>query len=223
MFLQKIPSGLELGLDHPPIIWYDTPMKFKSLDHCLEFAFQMLGKGAGHYRHAFHFPALVTGGSHPADARKVILRAFSKTGRFLICHSDIRSAKIKRIQENSQVSWLFYDSRTSFQLRVSGPATLHTNDPLADEQWKTVRATSRMNYLTALPPGHPIDSPSSGLSTLFSEKVIKSLHQDAGRENFAVIQGRIERMDWLVLGVTGHLRALFSWDQENLEASWLVP
>lgn len=212
-----------MGLDHSSIIWYDRPMKFKSLDHCLDFAFQMLGKGVSQYRHAFHFPALITGGNHPAEARKVILRAFSKTGRFLICHSDSRSAKIKRIQENSQVSWLFYDAKTSFQLRISGPATLHTQDLLADEQWKTVRITSRMNYLTALPPGHPIDAPSSGLTGAFSEKVLKSLDPDAGRENFAVIQGRMEQMDWLVLGATGHLRARFSWSQNNSEASWLVP
>ncbi|MBU4052767.1 MAG: pyridoxamine 5'-phosphate oxidase family protein [Proteobacteria bacterium] len=204
-------------------MFFRKNIKIESLNDCLEFAFRMLEKGASQYRHAFHFPALISGDPHGVEARIVILRSFSKQERYLLCHSDIRSAKIRQIQNNSRVSWLFYDPKKAFQLRISGKAKLHTKDALADEQWNTVRITSRMNYLTPLPPGHALDSASSGLSGSFSEKVMNSLNKDAGRENFALIKGRIENMDWLVLGMTGHRRAQFSWRKEELKASWVVP
>ena len=108
------------------------------------------------------------------------------------------------------------------QLRISGRATLHRNDELADEQWKATKISSRLNYATTQPPGTPIDKPSSGLSDLFRNKVPTLLESEICRENFMAIACRIEHMDWLILRVMGNRRARFDWDNRRLNAKWLI-
>jgi len=43
------------------------------------------------------------------------------------------------------------------------------------------------------------------------------------RKNFAAIVCRFDEMDWLLLKLTGHLRAKFLWKDDCLDASWVIP
>jgi len=108
-------------------------------------------------------------------------------------------------------------------LRISGHATLHADDQFADEQWATVKATSRLNYCAIEPPGTPIDSPSSGLPDFLQRKVPDLLNTEKGRHNFVAIACRIDSIDWLILRVLGNRRARFDWDETGLNAKWLIP
>jgi hypothetical protein len=121
------------------------------------------------------------------------------------------------------VNWLFYHPKRKVQLRISGQATLHFDDPFADRQWAHTGISSRLNYCAIQPPGTPINSPSSGLPDFLQNKVPTLLETEKGRQNFAAIACRIVSVDWLVLRALGNRRARFEWDDTGLNARWLIP
>ena len=194
-----------------------------SLDDVFDSAWAMLKRGAARSTDPFHRPVLATGRSDGCNLRTVILRHADAAGRTLICFADLRSPKIAEIREFGQAGWLFYHPRQATQLRIHGPASVHSHDSIADALWKRVGGFSRLNFCTAAAPGTPLERPSSGLSTRLLKDLPKALRGDAGRENFAAIVGRVARMDWLKLRPSGNLRARFGWEADRLEASWIVP
>ena len=197
--------------------------KWKTLEDVLKGSWAMLKQGVEDFNDPFHWPVLGTIGKDGSQMRTVILRQFILPDRVLVCHADARSSKIQEISDSAQVSWLFYHPERKVQLRVSGRATLHRNDRLADNQWKSTKITSRFNYATTQPPGTPIDKPSSGLSDLFHNKVPTLLESEKYRKNFIAIACQIEHLDWLILKTLGNRRARFEWGKDGLNASWLVP
>jgi pyridoxamine 5'-phosphate oxidase len=61
-----------------------------------------------------------------------------------------------------------------------------------------------LDYLSPLPPGSPLAHPTP---------------ERGSREHFAVVTGRVERIDWLDLAVAGHRRAVF----DATGARWIQP
>ncbi len=198
-------------------------IKWDTLEGVLKGSWTMLKRGVDYFNDPFHWPVLGTTGKDGSNLRTVILRQFILPGRFLVCHSDARSAKVQEISNSAKVSWLFYHPKRKVQLRISGRAILHKKDQFADEQWKATKITSRCNYCTTEPPGTPIDKPSPGLSDLFLNKVPTFLESENCRENFMVIACQIKHMDWLILRTLGNRRARFGWDKNGLNAKWLIP
>ena len=194
-----------------------------SLDGVLEEIWKMLKRGATHYNDPFHWPVLGTTGPDGIGMRSVILREFSSSERKLVCHTDGRAAKVQDISNSAVVSWHFYHPGKKVQLRISGVATLHADDAFADRQWDAAGITSRLNYCTADPPGTPVDRPSSGLPDFLLKKAPSLLDTEKNRKNFMVIACRIDSIDWLVLRALGNRRARFVWDDNGMNATWLVP
>ena len=197
--------------------------KWNSLDGVINEIWKMLNRGATHYHDPFHWPVLGTTGKEGPNMRCVILREFLMPDRVLVCHTDARAAKVQEISNFATVSWLFYHPKRKVQLRISGHATLHADDHLADRQWAGSGISSRLNYCAIEPPGTPIDSPSSGLPDFLLNKVPTLLETEKGRQNFMAIACRIDSLDWLVLRVLGNRRARFEWDETGLNAKWLIP
>jgi pyridoxamine 5'-phosphate oxidase len=195
----------------------------ESLEEVLNGIWQMLQRGVSRFKDPFHWPVLGTTGQDGSSLRTVILRQFILPERVLVCHTDARAGKVQQISRISRVCWLFYHPRKKIQLRISGAATLHTDDRLADEQWAATKITSRLNYCATKPPGTPVDRPSSGLPDFLIAKVPTLLDSEKGRQNFMVIAGRIESLDWLQLRISGNRRARFQWTSTGLKASWLIP
>ena len=183
----------------------------------------MLQRGASRYNDPFHWPVLGTTGFNGSRMRTVILRQFRPDERVLICHTDARADKVQEINNDASIGWLFYHPKKKIQLRISGTATLHTDDPLADEQWAATKIVSRLNYCAIKPPGSVVAVPSTGLPDLLLKKAPSLLETEVGRKNFLVIAGRIEIMDWLQLSILGNQRARFNWDENGLNATWLIP
>ena len=46
---------------------------------------------------------------------------------------------------------------------------------------------------------------------------------ECGFENFAVIDCQVESVDWLYLQHSGHLRARYTWQDDQWQSSWLAP
>lgn len=197
--------------------------KEETLEDILHQVWKMLQRGVTHFNDPFHCPVLGTTGKHGSSLRMVILRQFILPERILVCHTDARSEKVQEIANSTNVSWLFYHPKRKVQLRISGHATLHADDPFADEQWAATRTTSRLNYCATEPPGSLVDQPSSGLPDFLLNKVPTLVESERGRKHFMAIACRIDSMDWLILRVLGNRRARFDWDEHGLHATWLIP
>jgi pyridoxamine 5'-phosphate oxidase len=194
-----------------------------TLEGVLQEAWKMLKRGAVRFNDPFHRPVLGTTGEDDPGLRTVILRQLILPDRVLVCHTDARAAKVKEICLANRVAWLFYHPKRKIQLKITGPATLHADDHFADQQWATVKPTSRLNYCAIEAPGTPIERPSAGLPDFLLHKIPTLLESESGRRNFMVVAGRIDTMDWLNLRVFGNRRARFNWDKSGLGATWLIP
>lgn len=196
----------------------------EALAQVRSMVWDLLVKGVSRSRDPMHSPALATGSARGCQVRKVILRNVDEKERALTCYSDARAAKVGEIREHGHVQWLFYHPRKQIQLRISGQATVHTDDQVADIHWGRVKGFSRLNYCTEWPPGTRIDEPSSGLPARLIRQLSNLVHTNTGRPNFAVIVGRVETIDWLRLSKTGNTRARFEWEADHrMQAFWVVP
>lgn len=192
-------------------------------DGVLAEIWSMLKRGVHSPIDPFHWPVLGTSGTGGCSVRTVILRQFILPDRILVCHTDARAVKVQEIRHHNRVSWLFYHPKKKVQLRASGRATLHSDDPFADEQWAGSILTSRLNYCAVEPPGTPVDRPTSGLPEFLRTRIPTLFETEKGRKNFLSIACRIDNIDWLALSVLGNRRARFVWDADKLSATWLVP
>jgi len=202
---------------------FGKKQNIKTLDDVLKWSWRNLHNGVRNFRHPFHRPTLTTADGNQPQARTVILRGFSEKDRTLICHCDARSPKVSQIQHNPNVSWLFYDPEKWIQLRLTGTCSVHTDDKTAESQWEKVRLSNRINYCTEIPPGLPTEKPTSGLPDLLRHKAPKLLDHSEGRKNFAAIVCRFDQVDWLLLKLTGNIRAKFHWEDHRINASWIIP
>jgi hypothetical protein len=197
--------------------------KWDTLESVLDEIWIMLTRGASRFTDPFHWPVLGSIGKDVPNLRMVILRKVMVPERILVCHTDARAPKVQEIRDAERVCWLFYHPKKMVQLRITGTATLHTDDPLAEEQWAAARPTSRLNYCAVEPPGTPIDRPSSGLPDFLLKKVPTLLQTQRGRKHFMAIACRMDVVDWLILRPTGNTRARFIWSEEGLTSTWIVP
>ena len=145
------------------------------------------------------------------------------TERSLICHTDARAGKVQEIEVDNRVSWLFYHPKKKIQLRITGRAELHANDQFADDQWKAASLTNRLNYSTTAAPGTEIAKASSGLPELLLNKLPTLLESETARKYFMSISCRFNCIDWLMLSALGNRRAKFTWTDDHLESTWIVP
>jgi pyridoxamine 5'-phosphate oxidase len=194
-----------------------------TLNGVLDSSWKILHKGVADFSHPFYRASLTTMDGNKPQLRTVILRGFSEKDRSLICHCDARTPKVSQVRKNPNVSWLFYHPKKWLQLRLSGIATIHTDDEMAESQWKEVKLHNRINYSAQIPPGSPTAEPISGLPDYLRDNVSKLQAKSNARKNFAVIVCHFDELDWLQLKLTGHIRAKFHWIGDRMDASWLIP
>jgi pyridoxamine 5'-phosphate oxidase len=193
-----------------------------TLDEVLSSVWQMLVSAANDRKSPIHTGILATAAEQIPQLRTVVLRRVISQSRTLICHTDVRSQKFSEIEKNANVAWMFYDTLSRIQFRLSGFAVLHTGDAVADEHWSKTTLQSRRIYLS-LAPALPLNEASSGLPEAVRGQNPSELQSELGRENFAVIATTVEKIDWLWLNATGHLRAQFHWQDNHLSAKWVAP
>ena len=194
----------------------DLPDLLRQIHHALQIA---LSDPANPLRTA----AFVTApDSHPT-ARTVVLRRADRDARQLLFHTDTRSAKLRELERNSSVAWLFYHPTEQFQIRAEGTATRHPPDELVRAAWATTPLPNRLNYCTTLPPGTPLNDPDAGLPAAWRHREPTLEETETGWANFAVVVTTVTRLEWLLLRPQGARRALFTWDGSAWSAQWLVP
>jgi pyridoxamine 5'-phosphate oxidase len=136
--------------------------------------------------------------------RSVVLRAFEEQTRTLRFHTDFRSEKDKEIFDRPQIAIHIYDRVEKAQLRLRCRATLHHRDSQSAGAWRSMPDMSSKCYGQIAPTGNPLDSPTHANNA--STRVI-----DDAYDNFAVVSGVIQQLEWLYLSASGHRRALVRW------------
>jgi hypothetical protein len=194
-----------------------------NLDVIFNEIWDFLSDGAEISKSDFHLAALCTLSDIKPRVRTVVLRRVVKEDYTLIIHTDRRSAKFEEIKLNPNVSILFYSKENKVQIRLEGIASLHTEDVLAKEQWKSSKLQSRKCYLSELSPGTKVKESHCGASEIFDSHTPSEEESIAGQKNFCVISIKIDKIDWLYLRSKGHLRCMFIIDKDNIKKQWLAP
>jgi pyridoxine/pyridoxamine 5'-phosphate oxidase len=182
-----------------------------------------LREGSERSKSDFHLSALCTISDNKPRLRTVVLRRVIEKQYTVMIHTDRRSAKYEEISSNPAVSLLLYSKDKKVQIRLEGTASLHTDDILAEEQWKSSKLQSRKCYLSELSPGTKVNKSHTGASEIFGGISPSEEESEHGQKNFCVISVKINKIDWLFLRSRGHLRCNFIITEDGIEKYWLVP
>ena len=190
-------------------------------------AWTMLKRAVADRRHGFRTPTVCTVSAidgTPA-ARTVVLRHADPESLVIRCHTDRRATKIADIEAQPVVAWHFYDTKSRTQLRCRTMSRVHTEGPTFEDAWQRTAPMSRRCYLAPNVPGSVSDEPSANLPDDLLVADPNYERSEDGKANFAVVESRVERMDWLLLKHSGHRRAKFEWGEDGdlLLADWLEP
>ncbi|HSK73447.1 MAG TPA: pyridoxamine 5'-phosphate oxidase family protein [Pyrinomonadaceae bacterium] len=200
-------------------IW-DKPISHGEI---LKKIWKHLDLGVLEREHPFHTPTFATLDDGAPSLRVVVLRRFWRRPPRVAFHAHSGSPKIKQIEENPQVYWLFYNPKEKFQLRIKGTAIIHTADELAEEQWCSTELFSRRCYIGEA-PSQASEKPTFGFPKDLIERQPTKEESEQGRANFVVVSSTIETIDCMELDVKGHRRSLFVWNENGeLETKWLTP
>ena len=160
--------------------------------------------------------------SHPA-ARTVVLRRADADTRQLVFHTDARSAKLRELEQNPAVAWLFQHPGEQLQIRAEGTAARQPADESVRAAWAATPLPNRLNYCTTLPPGTALGDPDAALPAAWRHREPTREETEIGWANFAVVVTTLTRIDWLLLRPRGARRARFHWDGTAWSSQWLVP
>ena len=194
-----------------------------TLADVLEHSWVLLKQGVDKPDSPMRIAVLATSSDVGCEMRSVILREFLSQRRVIQCHTDARSPKVAEIRACARVQWVFFDPVSRVQLRATGPASVHCNADWVEAIWDKQHPRSRQIYLVDKAPGTPSEIATGGFTQANQQQEPNYDNTSPGRENFAVIEGRIERLDWLHLGKRANTRARFEWDGETLLSTWLTP
>jgi pyridoxamine 5'-phosphate oxidase len=149
---------------------------------------------------------------HWPELRTVVLRHVHPEARQIVCHTDVRSPKVQQLRSDPESAWLFYDRELKTQLRLRGPVEIHHANERAQARWEQSAARSRQCY-------HAGTAPSSEIPSWVPAPPVEN-----GFEHFAVVDCRVESIDWLYLRHEGHLRARFTWQSAGgWQGTWVAP
>ena len=193
------------------------------LDQIYRDCWHRLVNGVQSAKHAFHTAAIASMHGTFPEIRTVVLRKVLPEQRQLIFHTDVRSPKIKQLQDNPALSWLFYDEKAKIQLRVKSRATLHHLNALSQSRWNESRLQSRVCYRVEPGPSLESTTATDGLPATFDRNMLTETTLAAGYENFVVVACEVVEIDWLFLNYEGHRRARFVCSENGLDKHWLVP
>lgn len=175
----------------------------------LEEAIRELVNGHSKKRHPFRYFVLATNENGKPRQRTVVLRK-TLLDASLVIYTDKRTQKIKDIQNNSEFSALFYDSKKLLQLRIEGKAELITDKEQIATYWHTVQASSRKDYTTIIAPGTAIINPDE-------------IEYKPEENYFCPVKLIPKTIEYLRLQRPNHIRILFSKIDNDWSGEFLVP
>ena len=189
------------------------PGHYNDIVEVLGAAWDVMEEGVYRRESMAHVPVLSTVDVNGRpNSRCMVLRAVNRNERTLVFHTDKRSTKISEASFCSKASVLFYEPEKKIQLRLLCDLSISMGDITSLNRWNEMQEMSRICYKNELPPGEIIDEPGRlGCS-------------GEGFLNFALLEAKIESLEWLYLSSKGNRRAFFGWAKSGKQESvWLVP
>jgi hypothetical protein len=188
-----------------------------SLETMLEQAFLSISNGVNDSKSYFHNPTICTFEGQDISARTVVLREFSEKDRILRFHTDQRSPKISQIKENSNATVHAYDQEEKIQIRLKGSIEIHHQNSVTKNAWENTREMSKECYSVK-------DSPSKEIENPDEFDIDKNqINREKGYENFVVNLFTFKYLEILYLKRSGHRRAVFEWENNQIKKNWLIP
>ena len=172
---------------------------------------------AKHDYHSFVFSTVL---KNSPNSRTVILRDFDENKPAIWFHSDRRSKKISHLEENENVSALFYDKSRKVQLRINGIADIEEDIEHNKKIWDSMRPESKLCYMGPY-------APSQKISQFEPNTLEKSAHdldkedEHLGLSRFCRIRITIKKLDWLKLDYKGHQRLEFKFGKRT-KTQWIA-
>ena len=172
---------------------------------------------AKHDYHSFVFSTVL---KNSPNSRTVILRDFDENKPAIWFHSDRRSKKILHLEENENVSALFYDKSRKVQLRINGIADIEEDIEHNKKIWDSMKPESKLCYMGPY-------APSQKISQFEPNTLEKSAHdldkedEHLGLSRFCRIRIKIKKLDWLKLDYKGHQRLEFKFGKRT-KTQWIA-
>ena len=158
---------------------------------------------------ALRWPVLASAaGDQGVDARIMVLRRFEREARMFELHTDARAPKVAQLKADPRCTLVFFDQRSMVQLRVTGGASVHENDAVADAAFKRAGERALDDYRGAAP----------GAALTGQEP-----RSDEARSNFAALRIAIDGADWLKLSRSGHERWCVDFSGASASAAAIEP
>ena len=171
-------------------------------------------------KHDYHSFVFSTVSKNSPDSRTVILRDFDEHKPAIWFHSDRRSKKILHLEENENVSALFYDKSKKVQLRINGIADIENDIEQNKKVWDSMRPESKLCYMGPYAPSKKINQ--------FEPNTLKKSAHDLDKEDenlglsrFCRIRIKIKKLDWLKLDYKGHQRLEFKFGKK-IKTQWIA-
>lgn len=196
------------------------------LDNSLETAWELLAEGKKDRNSPLHTLAVGSVDHQGLPSQRImVLRSVDLEKRVLRFNSDRRAAKVNQLADDANISILGYHPEAKIQLRIQGTSNILTQGPEFETAWERASPYGKRCYLADPGPGQTVKKPSSGL--LPELEGIKPTDEQLkpAKQNFAVLQVEVTRLEWLYLAHTGHRRAVFTWkeDLKEWENEWCIP
>jgi len=208
----------------------NLPKFYNSLKEIEKEIYSSLNKGVKDRESNFHKAVLATINlENKPEVRTVVVRNFEKKKFALSIHTDFRAKKVLELNNNNNVSLLFYDEEKKIQLRIRGWAQVHKSEK---KSWNKLSNWSKRCYLTNISPGVHSDKPTSGFPKKHSLHPPNENEASVGLENFCLINVWFNQIEWLYLASQGHRRAIFNIlrnahnefnNVKKIEGKWLIP
>jgi len=175
-------------------------------------------------KHPFRLPVISTASpSLGSDARIVVLRRADVSSRSLEFYTDLRSKKIVELMADPRVFWVFWDPVHQIQLRIRSQARIHSDDPLADDRWRTCPLGSRVIFLTEWASGTSIERSQEQSPPPWPGRTISAEESERGRPHFAVVRCAVDYVDFYEIAAEGQRRARFDWGADHWRNGWMSP
>ena len=171
-------------------------------------------------KHDYHSFVFSTVSKNSPDLRTVILRDFDEHKPAIWFHSDRRSKKILHLEENENVSALFYDKSRKVQLRINGIADIEEDIEHNKKIWDSMRPESKLCYMGPYAPSQKINQFEPNTLNKSAHDLDKE-DEHLGLSRFCRIRIKIKKLDWLKLDYKGHQRLEFKFGKK-IKTQWIA-
>ena len=174
--------------------------------------------------HVFHIPVFSNKNQNNSiDSRIVVLRKFNESNLKLNFHTDVRSLKIVNLKKDNNSSFLFYDFKLKIQLRIITLSIINNKNDVTKNAWDLSRLSSRKCYLTEKAPSSITALPEDGIPKHLKGIDPSQEESEKGYDNFAVVENKIQNIDWLYLTSSGHRRLNIVFKNSEPVFKWIIP